>query len=124
MKSIVFALITTALLLPFASVFGKSITIDVSDIVSYDHIRTYSDGVTVVSTPKLYGLYLADSNVDSSKTTALVFCKKIGMKYYGKVGTSLSKLKNTISYDHEDGLIVGPHFSSGNLVLSRVICRR
>lgn len=125
MKSL-FAILFVFSTLPLSIAHAREITIKVSNELSFQNIRTYEDGMTFVTRPKIYDYYLGSTNKTEAELNAFVVCKKLGMKYFDQTTFQFldGKMHRTVLYVSADGQVATPSFVERPSGLDLVVCDR
>lgn len=122
MKAIILFL---SVCLPF-SAFARSVTIEVSNELSYESIRAYPDGITFIEKPAAYDEYrLGASTKAIAADNARYFCEKLKMTAYDFKVTSLINTGKTVDFVPDaNGQFTGPAFNYDSAVISTLICKQ
>lgn len=106
---------------------ARSITIEVSNELTFQSIRSYEDGMTFITRPKMYDYYIGSATKAEAELNALVVCKKLGMKFFDQTTFQFldGKMHRTVLYTPTaDGQAAAPSFVERPHGLQLVICER
>lgn len=123
-----FFILLVSVLAPLASASAKTVTVEMSDVFSYEDIQAFSDGTVAVTSPKVYEYYIGAETRGVAADNAIAACSQIGKKPFDyEIGDAKAQIR-TINYTlTEDGSLSAPWFSHGGkystLFIKKVLCR-
>jgi hypothetical protein len=123
-----FFILLVSVLAPLASASAKTVTIEMSDVFSYEDIKAFSDGTVAVTGPKVYEYYIGAETRGVAADNAVAACRQIGKKPFNyEIGDAKAQIR-TINYTlNEDGSLSVPWFAYGGkystLFIKKVMCK-
>lgn len=117
-----------SVLAPFASASAKTVTIEVSDIFSYENIKAFSDGSVAIAEPKVYEYYMGAATRGVADDNATAACKQIGKKSFSyEIGDAKARIRTVNFSLKADGSLSDPWFVDGGrystLFIRKVMCK-
>ena len=103
--------------------FAKTIEVEVSDEITYESVRAYSDGVLIIENPMAYGFPVSGSTNDLNNNGRAI-CAKLGVTYSEAKDTTVPTPIDIMTYVWLNSNQPQPKFDTGRIVIRRLICRR
>lgn len=124
----IFSVLAFILFVPLASAFARTVTVEVTDVLTYESLTAFGDGTKRVMVPKVYDYYLGASSGRESEDNARAVCQFIGMSYFHHEVSGIERQVRTINFTFErDGTRSKPWFGWGGeyhtTVLNSVLCQ-
>ncbi len=123
-----FVLLFASLFLSLASASAKSVTIEVSDVLSYQSIKAFADGTFTVTGAKIYDYALGAGTRGQAADNAAFVCNELGKKIFHYEAGLGDRQIRTINFTlNDDGNFSEAWFAYGGqpntLLLAKVMCK-